>query len=166
MHEVLWILHDSQQAAWCSKVNLSLCKLLCWLLKVCKNNCIVSVLCIIISPLFRKILKVELTVFSLVCITVYHCKIIDNMKYFLFQPLTWTCWTTPASYLTSVTEISDRLNRATDKINLKWKKIKKILKMTKLTQTTVLCAAKNARNYFYILTKQKIVRPMFVQTSI
>ena len=50
MHEVLWILHDSQQAAWCSKVNLSLCKLLCWLLIVCKNNCIVSVLCIIISP--------------------------------------------------------------------------------------------------------------------
>ena len=99
------------------------------------------------------------------CISL-HCKIIDNMKYFLFQPLTWTCWTTPASYLTSVTEISDRLNRATDKINLTWKKIKKILKMTKLTQTTVLCAAKNARNYFYILTKQKIVRPMFVQTSI
>ena len=54
MHEVLWILHDSQQAAWCSKVNLSLCKLLCWLLIVCKNNCIVSVLCIIISPCYVK----------------------------------------------------------------------------------------------------------------
>ena len=41
-----------------------------------------------------------------------------------------------------------------------------ILKMATLTQVTVLSVVRNARNYFYIFIKLKIVRVKFVQTSI